>query len=214
MHKLGLIFVFIFSLGVLAPLQVNAAELSVIESSLEIMGVPAEALKKVIWYIKNNKAKVKNKRYITFINYAKHSNDERMFLVDLVTGDIEKYLVSHGKKSDINTDGLTDTFSNIIGSNQTSLGLYITATTYYSNKNGLSLILKGLEKTNSNAKKRHIVLHGADYVDPSEIPLGMSEGCPAVERQYTKSIIKKLKGGSLIYSFKSKPKINLNLPAV
>ncbi len=210
MLKKTLILVFFLSVS----LHAKSAELAVIEKSLAVMGVPPKALNKAVDYINKNKSKVKNKRYITFINYGKHSNDERLFLVDLVTGEIEKYLVSHGKKSDTDENGLAEEFSNIIGSNQTSLGLYLTATTYYSNKNGVSLILNGLEKSNNNAKVRHIVLHGADYVSPEEIPLGMSEGCPAVERKYTKAIIKKLKGGSLIYSFKEKPKVNLNLPAV
>ena len=67
------------------------------------------------------KTKVKNKRYITFINYGKHSNDERMFLVDLVTGDIEKYLVSHGKMSDKNE--LIGYFFNMLTSGLT-LGNY------------------------------------------------------------------------------------------
>ena len=64
MLKKTLILVFFLSVS----LHAKSAELAVIEKSLAVMGVPPKALNKAVDYINKNKSKVKNKRYITFIN--------------------------------------------------------------------------------------------------------------------------------------------------
>ena len=46
-------------------------------------------------------------------------------------------------------------FSNVIGSYKSSLGAYLTEQTY-NGYYGYSLIVKGLDKTNSNAKKERL----------------------------------------------------------
>ena len=69
-----------------------------------------------------------------------------------------------------------------MGSKMTSLGTYVTAETYYG-KHGLSLRLDGLDKENSRARERAIVIHGADYVTPDRTKMGRSWGCPALERK-------------------------------
>ena len=75
-------------------------------------------------------------------------------------------VVAHGK----NSGGVYATsFSNEYGSYKSSLGFYLTASTYQG-KNGYSLILDGLEKgINDRARERAIVVHGAAYADPSVI---------------------------------------------
>ena len=74
-------------------------------------------------------------------------------------------------------------FSNEPGTLKSSLGLFVTAETYYG-RHGYSLKLDGLEEgVNDNARERLIVLHGAEYVsrDRAEDRLvGRSWGCPAV----------------------------------
>jgi hypothetical protein len=61
--------------------------------------------------------------------------------------------------------------------------------------------LDGLESTNSNARERAIVLHGADYVSQNYINdfgrIGRSLGCPAVEMSVVANLVTKLQGGSL-----------------
>lgn len=94
--------------------------------------------------------------------------------------------VSHG----INSGNLYATqFSNIVDSKQTSLGTYRVAEAYHG-KYGLSLRLDGMSPSNSNARKRAIVLHGAKYAEPSTIKklgmLGRSWGCPAIPMKLTK----------------------------
>ena len=57
---------------------------------------------------------------------------------------------------------------------------------------------------NSNARKRAIVVHGADYASPKHLrkfdKLGRSWGCPALPREQSRAIIDTIKGGSVIYA--------------
>jgi hypothetical protein len=96
-------------------------------------------------------------------------------------------------------------FSNLDGSHQSSLGLFVTADTY-KGKNGYSLRMRGLEPgVNDAAMARAIVMHGAPYVDPSQGErmgrLGRSWGCPAVRSAVAKPMIDLLKDGQFVFSY-------------
>jgi hypothetical protein len=111
-------------------------------------------------------------------------------------------LVAHGKGSG---DNFATSFSNQMGSSQSSLGLYVTASPY-EGKHGYSLKLQGLESgINDQAEPRAIVIHGAWYVSKSMIEqhqrLGRSLGCPAVEESVVKPLIDTLKGGNLLFAY-------------
>ena len=60
---------------------------------------------------------------------------------------------------------------------------------------------------NSNARKRYVVIHGADYAEPSFIKrigrLGRSYGCPAVPNYLAKDLIHTIKGESVVYIHKN-----------
>lgn len=142
--------------------------------------------------------KVKNDDMMIVIDYSKHSSEPRFFLIDMNTMQAEAFLVSHGRNSDKNHDGIADAFSNISGSKMTSLGTYVTAETYYG-KHGLSLRLDGLDSENSRARERAIVIHGADYVSPTRAKMGRSWGCPALERAVAEKLIPEIANGVLIY---------------
>ncbi len=154
-------------------------------------------------YIGYKTVDFKNKDILTLIDFTKPSTDERMFVMDIPE---KKILfsthVSHGRNSGGN---YATSFSNQNGSYKSSLGFYVTEGTYQG-KNGYSLILNGLEKDiNDHAKARAIVIHGADYCNPSVAHnsgrLGRSLGCPALPPAVTKSIINTIKGGTLLYIF-------------
>ncbi|KOO10169.1 peptidase, partial [Vibrio xuii] len=105
--------------------------------------------------------------------------------------------VNSGKKQ-------ATTFSNVINSRKTSLGTFLTDTTYYGS-NGYSLRLDGLTAgMNDKARERYIVIHGADYANESFIKkngyLGRSWGCPALPKNLSREIIDTIKGGSVIYA--------------
>ncbi|MCD7916487.1 MAG: murein L,D-transpeptidase catalytic domain family protein [Tannerellaceae bacterium] len=145
----------------------------------------------------------KNKDIIAVINFSKPSTEERLYVIDLQ----EKELlfvshVSHGKNSG---DVFATSFSNVNGSNQSSLGFFVTEGTY-SGKGGYSLILDGLEQgINDKAKERSIVMHGSRNANPSIInkrgSLGRSLGCPAMPEAVTKPIINTLKDGAIVFIF-------------
>lgn len=146
-------------------------------------------------------------RYWAVVNFDLHSNEPRLFLFDCVAGNVTAHLCAHGRGSEgTKDDGYAEVFSNVDGSNCSSLGIYHCDVTYFGG-HGKSLYLDGLESTNSAARRRHIVMHGADYVSPEWIAahkrLGRSLGCPAISMDQIETIIPALMGGSLMILWKS-----------
>ncbi|HEX4849700.1 MAG TPA: murein L,D-transpeptidase catalytic domain family protein, partial [Puia sp.] len=96
-------------------------------------------------------------------------------------------------------------FSNRPRSLESSIGFYVTADPYIGS-NGYSLRLNGLEYGfNSNASRREIVVHGANYVSEDYINsngyLGRSWGCPAVPMENSKDIIESIKNGTCLFIY-------------
>ena len=96
---------------------------------------------------------------LTLIDFSKPSTQERLYVFDMKQRKmLFSSVVSHGKNSGNN---YATSFSNEDGSLKSSLGFYLTESTYQG-KNGYSLILEGLEKgINDHARRRAIVMHGA-----------------------------------------------------
>ena len=144
------------------------------------------------------------KPILTIIDYSKPSSEERFYVIDM--GNRQLLFASHVSHGQNSGDNHTTSFSNEDGSLKSSLGFFLTEDTYIG-KNGLSLILNGLERgINHNAKSRLIVIHGADYSNPKKIQLfggrlGRSLGCPALPVELAKPIIEAIKGGSLVYAY-------------
>jgi hypothetical protein len=158
--------------------------------------IPKKLLKKAVDFYSKNSKRIRNKEYIGIIDFSQHSSRERFYIVDMMTGTVERYLVAHGRNSDPDHDGKATQFSNVEGSLMSSQGLYLTAENYQG-KYGLSLRLDGLSSTNSLARKRAIVIHGADYVFPGN-KIGRSYGCPAIEHRFVVEVIEKIKNGALL----------------
>ena len=137
-----------------------------------------------------------NSTYLGIADMSQSSRKKRFFLVNLDTGKVERFYVSHGRGSDPENVGYARQFSDQEGSNATSLGFYLTTSTYQG-KHGLSLRLRGLDQTNRSAEQRAVVMHGATYV--SEGHTGRSLGCPAFSEKDAPYIIDRLKNGSLLY---------------
>lgn len=148
-----------------------------------------------------------NKKIIIIIDYSKPSTQERFFVIDLVNNKIlYKSLVAHGKNSGEN---LAVSFSNDPESLKSCLGFFLTAESY-NGKNDYSLSLDGLEPgINDNARKRSIVIHGADYVSTEFAKkygrLGRSWGCPALPLNVTKEIIDRIKKGNCLFIYADDP---------
>jgi hypothetical protein len=141
-------------------------------------------------------------RRLAIIDYTLSSRLPRLWVFDLVAQKLlfEEH-VAHGQGSG---QDVPNAFSDRDGSHQTSLGLFLTDSTYQGG-NGYSLRLQGLSRGfNESAFRRLIVMHGAPYVNPAAAwktgRLGRSWGCPAVRREIAKPMIDTLKQGQFIYS--------------
>ncbi|GAD29321.1 conserved hypothetical protein [Photobacterium leiognathi lrivu.4.1] len=154
-------------------------------------------------FIAYNKTKGKKKSLLTIIDYSKPSTQKRFYVIDLKQNKLlYKTYVSHGMNSGLLK---ANEFSNRVNSHKTSLGTFLTESTY-NGGNGYSLKLNGLTRgKNDNALKRYIVIHGAKYVSESFIKrngyLGRSWGCPALPEALAKKIINTIKGGSVIFAY-------------
>lgn len=141
-------------------------------------------------------------RYWAISDMTLHSSRDRLYIFDVIEKKVYGYPVAHGKNSDKKFKGWCETVSNEIGSLQTSRGVYRCSELYTSLKFGKAMRLDGLESSNSNARTRAIVAHGAKYASPEYIKqnkkCGRSEGCQAFSFIYLDEIVDKLKDGSLL----------------
>jgi len=155
---------------------------------------------------------IQNKSIITIVDYSKPSSKKRFYVIDLVNKQIlYKTIVAHGKNSG---DYDAKSFSNKPGSLKSCLGFFLTAETY-NGKYGYSLCLDGLEPgINDNARKRAIVVHGADFVTSAVIKeygrLGRSYGCPALPVGVSKEIIDKISKGTCLFIYGNDPEYSKN----
>ena len=99
-------------------------------------------------------------------------------------------------------DTLATQFSNKDGTNQSSLGTFITGMTYEGVR-GHSLRLFGLEPgINDRAFSRGIVIHGTPNVSAAHARkgiMGRTEGCPAVPSASAARLISLIAHGSVVF---------------
>ncbi|MHC2484827.1 murein L,D-transpeptidase catalytic domain-containing protein [Rhizobium leguminosarum] len=127
-------------------------------------------------------------RYWAVLDFALRSDQKRLSVLDMVEQSVDRYYCFHGKGSEGSAnDGYATVFSNRSSSNASSLGIY-TCAGPYDGDNGYSMRLDGEEATNSNARSRAVVMHGANYVSDQWLRhhpyLGRSSGCPSVGHAY------------------------------
>jgi len=133
-----------------------------------------------------------------FVDMSIHSGKNRFFIYDFQQKKItQSSLCCHGMGKESTCE--QPVFSNVSGSNCTSLGKYKTGIRSYSNW-GINIHYKlhGLESTNSNAFQRIVVLHSYDLIEENEIypehlPMGWSQGCPVVSNNLMTSVDQLLK---------------------
>lgn len=126
-----------------------------------------------------------NQEIAFFIDMKVMSGRSRFFMYDFRKNKvIDKGLVAHGSGSETGVEGQLK-FSNIDNSYATSIGTY-SIDEKYTGKFGEAYKLTGLDETNSNARKRSIVLHkyyAVPYEEQAE-PIVNSLGCPMVNKDY------------------------------
>ncbi|PIF30128.1 L,D-transpeptidase-like protein [Flavobacterium sp. 9] len=155
------------------------------DSSKSSMKDEINAIKKLI---KNTHY---NNKLCFLIDMRIESGKNRLFIYDFKSDKIiDEGLVAHGLGSETGITGKLK-FSNTDNSLCTSLGKYSIGNSYYG-KFGKAYKLYGLNKTNSNAYNRNIVLH--KYYDvpykEQEKNICNSYGCPMVNEIFYKRIEK------------------------
>lgn len=130
-----------------------------------------------------------NSTYCFMADMHLASGEKRFFIYNLLKDSIElSGLVAHGCGRDDASTGIR--FSNKGNSLCTSLGKYQVGNSY-TGKFGLAFKLYGLDKTNSNAESRVVVLHSMGCIPNYEIaplPICESWGCPAVAPVFLQKI--------------------------
>jgi hypothetical protein len=149
------------------------------------------------------------KPFLYFVDYGLPSTTPRGYVFDMQALRVVDgpFTVAAGRGSAADSRGVPTRFSNKSGSAATSLGLYLTSSTYgFSGKSAghhytsVGLRLLGVSKGfNDNALARGVVAHGAPYVTPTRA--GRSEGCPAMEQTRAKDLLPMLANGSMVFLF-------------
>ena len=149
------------------------------------------------------KHKLVNSNILAVCDFSQSSNKKRLYILDLVNNKVllTSY-VAHGRGSG---GEYASRFSNRSRSHQSSLGFYVTSSTYYG-EHGLSLRLQGLETGFNNlAMKRNIVIHGAPYINDEYLDsnkfMGRSYGCPAVPEKDCAEVIDLVKNGTCFFIY-------------
>jgi hypothetical protein len=146
---------------------------------------------------------IRKKSVLSICDFSQSSSSRRMYVLDLLHKKLlYRTYVAHGQNSG---DEFAETFSNEPESFKSSLGFYVTKTTYYG-RNGLSLRLNGVDDGyNDQALKRNIVLHGCTYVGDQYLQnfgaVGTSLGCPALPAAVSSGIIRTVKNGSCLFIY-------------
>lgn len=130
-----------------------------------------------------------NNNIAILVDFSIHSGKERLFVYDLKTRKvIFSALVSHGRgKGNENLGGVPTVFSNTPNSLLSSLGLATIGARDWSNWGvHFKYWLDGHEASNSNMKKRVVVIHsygGVPNRATYPAPIITSEGCIMVSNQ-------------------------------
>ena len=148
--------------------------------------------------------KLQNAGILTIADLSQSSRNKRLYVIDLVKRILLfNTYVAHGRNTG---NEYAEHFSNVSGSYESSLGFYVTKEERTGSCVGLSLILEGLEKGfNDNARKREIVMHGAEYATENFIRktgrLGRSFGCPALPPEIIKPVVETIKEGTCLFIY-------------
>ena len=171
MKKILIIFVTLIVLAIVGLLTYNL---------LYTPDISNKRATEALEYCKSNNL---NTNYCVFVDFSKHAGKKRYVIYNLNIRKVEY--------SSVCANGLNrNEFSNKEGSHLSSLGKY--EVTPIVGKMGIGeecLILEGLEATNSNARKRQILIHSYKdvYYNPGTYPFNvfgknLSHGCFVIDK--------------------------------
>jgi hypothetical protein len=175
------------------------------EMDLEDSGLSHRAFQSAFigYYKLKKKGLLRRTHILTICDFSQSSSQQRLYVIDVRNRRvIYRTYVAHGINSG---EEYASSFSNRMESCKSSLGFYITSGVY-TGVNGLSLRIDGVDKGfNDNARKRSIVIHGANYVSLRVLHkygvMGTTFGCPAIPSEMTTQIIPVVKNGSCFFIY-------------
>jgi hypothetical protein len=129
------------------------------------------------------------------VDFSKPSTDKRLFIYDSKGNLLFSTYTSHGRGSGLGTVAVR--FGNIPGSNRSSIGVYRLAESYIG-RHGKSIRLDGISNTNSNARKRLIVIHPASYIGSGRT--GTSLGCFTIPEKDVYKVYSLIESGNYLYA--------------
>lgn len=195
------------------PAPVHIPTLSSEATDFAKLGVPKDAATKAFEFFKTSPPQIKNKNNIVIADFTAPSFRKRLYLLDLPAKTVDRYYVSHGsgKAKRKNPAEFCKFFGNEENSLLTPPGFLVTAESFIprvtkqSSWGKVAMLLDGLERRNSNTRRRQVVMHGSryttdDWVKKNGAP-GQSSGCPSVPRNFAPAIIDRVKGGTLWYHY-------------
>lgn len=192
---------------VIAPAPVPAVEtVNVTPPPLDPRGsVRKELMERAMAALDVHHRKIPLRDRMYLVDFKKFSGDERLYEVDLISGEVKVLRTCHGRGSDPRHSGYAERFSNTPDSNMSSVGAYATAGASWGRQQGPNVLLDGLEYTNDKARERAIIIHGADYADPDflarEGKLGRSYGCFSVAHTDLPELRERMGEGRLLFAW-------------
>ena len=146
-------------------------------------------------------AKTNSGDHAFIVDYSKTPHDKRFFSIDLKTGDVQGYRVSHGKGS--GPADHVDRLSNEYGSHASPEGLFKIGSIYKSPSQGDIYVVNGLQPSNAKTADRILGVQGCNYVhETGDAPIGRSAGSFCMDPSTFAHIRHSLQG-SLLYSGRS-----------
>lgn len=139
------------------------------------------------------------------VDFTRYSGEPRLYEVDLEGGGVRAFRTSHGRGSDPAHSGFARQFSNVMDSHMSSVGSFVTAGPNWGPQQGPNVLLDGLEYSNSAARERAIIVHGADYAEPEfldrEGKLGRSYGCFSLSHADLQAVRDHMGEGRLLFAW-------------
>jgi hypothetical protein len=188
-----------------------------------VQGPPGEGIDDNLWSAGMlhmlhhiNHSRLRRYDVITLVDFRKSIREKRLWVVNLDSRIVLEHVhVAHGSGSG-GAAGIPTNFEDVEGSHKSNIGGYVTLSRAKSSaghldkwglpSRGLSLIIDGLDPTNSKTKARQIIFHGATYMNPygshgKKIWYGRSWGCFATHPSDNTRIIHLIDHGSYVYSY-------------
>jgi hypothetical protein len=191
----------------LSTVAVSAAAVAIPRAyAAPAAGVRPRLLARAQAALDHHHSRIPHRDFVALVDFSAPSRSPRFHLVDLGNGKaVSTLLVAHGRGSDPANSGWVKLLSNQPDSNASSGGSFVTGSTYMG-KHGRSRRLVGLDRENSMAAARGIIIHAASYVDAelvrSQGRIGRSQGCFAVCPDAIAPVLTRLPAGRLLFAMR------------